>query len=299
MARKSLRVWIDEALNDPDKEGRISAIALVHMLGQQRQEMHTVKIGATSNVDGASLEKTFRGKAETYAQDLDGVQTFALLAFYGDKNTEQAVMPFKVLPQVNPETAGLMTEPPTPEGRMQQKMRMDDNLMMQVYRRQQVMDDHSIRVMERMDSMLGRAQSMNESLMRENMEAFTIIKEMLNERAMGQHNHAMEQLRFQRDTTEREKLLKFAPVLINTILGQEIFPQSVADTALIETLAENVDETMIAKLAEMNLPEAVMGPLAARVMKAMADKEKRDAASNKTLPAYKGPASEDVAGGTS
>ena len=298
--RKSLAKWIDEALTDTDKDGPITAIALVHMLGQQRQELHMVKLGSTSNTSGEALEKLLKGKAEAYAQDLDGVQTFALLAFYGKSNTEQAIMPFKVLPQVNPETAGLATEPPTPEGRMQQRMRWDDALQMQVYRRQQVMDDHSIRVMERMDSMLGRAQSMNESLMRENMEAFTIIKEMLNERALGQHNRQMEQLQFQRATEERQKLLKFAPVLINTILGKEIFPQSTADTALIESIAENLDDKMISKLAEMELPQEVMGPLAARVMKAMEDKEKREAEARKAkeLPAYRGPAEEDVTGGS-
>lgn len=296
MARKSLAKWIDEALVDADKDGPISAIALVHMLGQQRQELHTVKIGKTNSYDGASLEKILRGKAEVYAQDMDTVQSFALLAFYG-KNTEEGIMPFKVLPEINPATAGLSTEAPTEQGRMMQKMRWDDALQMQVYRRQQTMDDHSIRMLEQQDKMLMRSQSMLEKVMADNMEAFTIVKELLNERAMGQHNHAMEQAKFQRETQEREKLLKFAPVLINTILGREIFPQSTADTALIETIAENVEAEHIAKLAEIGLPPALMGPLSARVMKAIEDKEKREAASNKVLPQYSGNPESDIGGG--
>lgn len=298
MARKSLAKIIDEALVDPEKDGRISAISLVHMVGQQRQEVYTIKIGATSNLDGAALEKLLKGKAETHAQDMDTVQSFCLLFFYGGKNTEQGIQLFKVLPTVNPETAGLSTEAPTAEGRMQQKMRWDDALQMQVYRRQQTMDDHSIRMLEQQDKMLMRSQSMLEKVMADNMEAFTIVKELLNERAMGQHNHAMEQAKFHRETEERQKLLKFAPVLINTILGKEIFPQSVADTALIETLAENVDENMIAKLAEVGIPQELMGPLAARVMKAMDDKEKRDTAAKKVLPQYSGTAEQDIGGGT-
>lgn len=298
MARKSLAKVIDEALVDPDKDGPISAIALVHMVGQQRKELHTVKLGKTSNASGEALEKLLKGKAHTYAQDLDGVQQFALLFFYGGKDTEQAIQPFKVLPEINPETAGLSTEAPTPEGRMQQRMRWDDALQMQVYRRQQAMDDHAIRVMEQQDRMLARSQGMVESLMKENMECFTIVKELLNERSLGQHNHAMEQLKFARDTEERGKLLKFAPVLINTILGKEVFPQSTADTALIETIAENLEPEHIAKLAEIGLPPQLMGPLSARVMKAMEDKEKREAAANKQLPGYSGPAEQDIGGGT-
>ena len=297
MARKTLAKWIEEALVDPDKDGQISAIALVHMLGQQRQELHTVKLGPTGNYTGEGLEKLLKGKAEAYAQDLDGVQTFALLAFYGGKNTEQAIMPFKVLPQVNPETAGLSTEAPTAEGRMAQKMRWDDALQMQVYRRQQLMDDFSIRMLERMDTMLGHSQSHNATLMKDNMEGFTIIKELLNERAVKAHNFAMEQLKYQRSSQEREKLLKFAPALINTLLGKEIFPQSTADTALIETIAENLDEGMITKLAEVGLPQELMGPLAARVMKAISDKEEREKQAAKQLPKYSGTAEEDIGGG--
>jgi hypothetical protein len=298
MARKSIAKWIDEALTDRDKDGPISAIALVHMVGQQRQELHTIKMGATGNYTGEALEKILKGKAETYAQDLDGVQTFALLAFYGGTDTPQAILPFKVLADVNPGTAGLATEPPTAEGRVQQQMRWNDTLLSQVYARQAAMDNHAIRMMEQQNVMLQRSQAMLDKVMADNMEGFTIIKELLNERAIGQHNHAMEQLKYQRNTQEREKILKFAPVLINTILGKEIFPQSMADTALIESIAENLDESMIGKLAEVGLPQELMGPLAARVMKAMEDKEKREAAASKVLPAYKGPAEEDIGGGT-
>jgi len=306
MARKSMATWINEALTNPDKEGRISAISMVHMIGQQRgPEMHTVRIQESGNYDGAVLEKVFRGKAETFSQDLDGVQTFALLAFYGGKNIEQDILPFKVLPQVDPATAGLTTEPPTPEGRLMQRMRWEDTqqtqvaaLQMQVYNRQRVMDDHSIRMMERMDAMLARSQSMCETLMRENGEAFTIVKELLNDKAIGQHNRQMEALEFQRATKEREAMLKFAPALINTVLGKEIFPQSTADTALIETIAENLEPEHVAKLAELNLPPQLMGPLAARISKAMDDKEKREAEANRRLPSFKGDPEADVNGGS-
>jgi hypothetical protein len=297
MARKSLAKWIDEAMSDSEKESQISAIALVHMVAQQRQELHTVKMTASHNYTGDTLEALFRGKANAYAQDMDTVQSFALLAFYG-KNTEEAIMPFKVLPEINPTTAGLSTEAPTAEGRMQQKMRWDDALQMQVYRRQQTMDDHSVRMLEQQDKMLMRSQAMVERLQHENMDAFVLVKDLLAAQANNAHTLRMQELTYQRSTVEREKLLKFAPVLINTILGKEIFPQSTADTALIETIAENLEPEHIAKLAEIGLPQELMGPLSARVMKAMDDKEKREAAASKQLAPYKGSAEEDIGGGT-
>jgi hypothetical protein len=296
MARKSLAKWIDEALGDKEKEHTISAFALVHMVGQQRQELYTMKISPTGSYDGGSLEKVFKGKAESYAQDLGTVQTFALLAFYG-KNTEEAVQPFTVTPESNPATMGLTTEPPTVEGRVQQRMRQDDALFIQVYRRQQTMDDHSIRMLDAQDRMLARSQAMVEKLQAENMDAFVLVKELLAAQANDSHKLRMEQLAFQRSTNEREKLIKFAPVLINSILGKEVFPQSTEDTVLIETIAENLEEKHIAKLAELDLPPMLMGPLMGRVMKAMEQKEQREAESKKQLPAFKGSAEDDVSGG--
>jgi hypothetical protein len=295
--RKALATWIDEALVDKDKSDRISALSLVHMIGQQRQEIHTVKIGASGSYDGAELEKLFRGKAESYAQDLGTVQMFALLAFYG-KNTEEAVQPFTVTPAVNPENAGFLTEAPTAEGRLQQKMRWDDANQMAVYRRQQSLDEHSIRLIEVQGRMLDRSQSMVERLMTENMDAFTIVKDLLAEKQLSDHDRAMKRMEFERATGERQKLLQFAPVLINTILGREIFPQSTEDTALIETIAESLEPEHIEKLANMGLPPMLMGPLAARVMKAMEKKEQKAQEAQKVLPRYRGTAEEDIGGGS-
>ncbi len=296
MARKSLARWIDEALVDKDKEAPISALSLVHMVGQQRQELHSIKIGATGNYEGKDLEALFRGKAETFSQDLGTIQMFALLAFYG-KNQGEAIMPFSVTPAINPETAGLSTEAPTNEGRMQQAMRWADAGQMQVYRRQQAQDEMSIRMLEQQDRMLMRSQTLVEKLMADNMGYFEFVKNLLAERDTNHHTREMERLNYERSTGERQKLIGFAPALINTILGRDIFPQSTEDTALIETIAESVDEEMIGKLAALDLPPMLMGPLASRIMKAMAAKEKREAAKSKRLPGYSGPADEDIAGG--
>ena len=297
MARKSLAKWIDEALSDTEKDDRISAISLVHMVGQQRQELYTVKISKTGSYEGKTLESVFMGKANAYAQDLTGTQTFALLAFYG-KNQEEAVQPFTVVPEGNPQTLGLMTEGPTLEGQVQQRMRQQETTFVQTYRRQAELDRFSIQIMERQERMLEMTQSRMAALMHENGEAYTIVRDLLMAQANRSHEMRMAELNYQRGTEERGKLLKFAPVLINTIVGKEVFPQSTEDSALIETIAENLEEKHIAKLAELDLPPMIMGPLAARVMKAMEKKEKEKAEANKQLPKYQGSAEEDIGGGT-
>ncbi len=297
MARKTMASWIDEALVDPEKSGRISALAVVHMIGQQQQELYITKLGATGNYDGERLAKILEGKARVHCQDSDTVQRFALLAFYDGKSEFEAIFPFKLLPERDPATLGLSTEEPTEEGRTRQKMRQADDLHTQVYQRQAVMDSHAIRMLEQQDKMLGRSQTMLEKVMADNMEAFNIVKELLIERSLGQHNHAMELEKEQRASKREEQFLKFLPAAVNGLAGKEIVPQSLADTALVETIAENITPEMIAKIAELGLPPMVMGTLSARVMKFMEEKEKRQAAENKPLPPYAGNAEKDIDGG--
>ncbi len=133
--------------------------------------------------------------------------------------------------------------------------------------------------------------------MHENMDAFNLVKEMLSAQANNSHQMRMTELNYERSSAERQKLIQFAPVLINSILGKEIFPQSTEDTALIQSIAENLEPEHIAKLAEMNLPPMIMGPLSARIMKEMDRKQKEAEAKSKALPAYKGNAEEDIGGG--
>ena len=72
--------------------------------------------------------------------------------------------------------------------------------------------------------------------------------------------------------------MKFAPPLINTVLGKEIFPQSVADTALIDSIANHLSEEQIEMLATSNLfPPVVWGPLAQRLDHALKKKEEERA----------------------
>jgi len=266
--KKSLDSWIGEALQDTDKEGKCSMMSLVHMVGQQPKEIHTTKFGAGKSWNEVELATMFRGKATTYCQDLPGVQTFQLLAFYGAKTAPEAFMPFVVNVNSNEAFGGLGTESPTEQGMRAQDMRQREMMFQQVYRRQQIMDDYTLRLIEQQGRTI-------ESVSRENREAYEIVKEVLMEKALNEHNRKMDQLKFERDTGERRKWMAWAPPLINTILGREIFPQSTADTALVESIAESLSEDDIMKLAGAIKPE-LMGPLAARMGSYMQKKQIED-----------------------
>lgn len=266
MARQTLESFIRDALTDKDKDGPCTSISLVHRGGaggQQELEVHTTKL-AGRTVDPHDLAVMFKNKADGYSQDLPGVQYFSLLFFYRGSNQAEARFPFLVNGKTDLDGA---TEGPDEKGRTQQGMRHAEMLIQQVYRRQQILDDFQLRLLERADRRI-------HTLEQENRDMFDIFRQVMLDKITAENNQQMQRLEFERKTKEREKLLTFAPALINTILGREVFPQSTADTALVETIAESLGPEDVEKLISSGVikPE-LMGPLFNRLSQVMQKKE--------------------------
>jgi len=293
MARKTLDKWLSEVIADPDKE-RVTRVVLVHMQGGNAGslspvEVDSFKFTATGSAEPKVLADRFRGKAEAYAQDLAGVQTFNIWVFYGTSNEPGARQPFMVQQSAEASQGGLWTEPPDGTGQTMQKMRQNEALFQQVYRRQQTLDDLALR-REQFN------EQVRHNLMAENMDMFGMMKDLMMQMGNQDHERRMTEMQYRRSSEERKKLLQFAPALVNTLIGKEIFPQSAEDTALIETLAEHITEEQVQMLGTLGIPAEAVGALNSRVAKAM--KEKREAEEEiKRLPVYKGKGIEDVTGG--
>ncbi len=269
--RKTLDGWIRETLLEEIDDKQCSMIALVHMQGQLQKELHTVKFAKGKNPTPEELARLFKSKAEAYAQDLPGVQTFQLLGFYGS-DQPQAFQPFTVTPAAG---EGMYSEAPTEQGRLGQSMRHADMLIGQVYRRQDQMDAMSLRMIELQNNIIVK-------LTHENHEAHEITKNILMEKALDNHNHVMKQLEHQRSTAERQKWMTYLPALVNTVLGREVFPISTQDTALVEGIADAMTEEDVMKLAAV-LPPTMMGPLAMRMTQFMEKKKKTEETNAKAL----------------
>jgi hypothetical protein len=263
-SRKTLEVWLRETLDDPDKDQPCSALSLVHMVGISEREIHSRK--CAPGMSPKDVAEMFRGKAETYAQDLPGAQTFNLLAFYG-KSEPEARYPFLITAEAP--QGGLLTEAPTPQGEKQQSMRHVEMNMQLVFNQQRILFDASNRMIES----LARREEM---LLRENHDAFEIMKEMILKQVTDDHKLRQERLEYARSTEERKRWLSFAPALVNSLLGREVFPQSTADSALVETIADALSEDQIQKLAAV-LPPELWGPLADRMGGYLKTKNEREA----------------------
>lgn len=266
MARQTRDQWIRDVLLDTTKDGECTAISLVHIVaGSGEREIFTLKIGGPQNPK--ELADLFWQKANDYAGEIPGVQTFNLLAFYANRHDCQARKPFVV--QGEPVEQGqLATEAPTGSGIVQQSMRHNEAFVQITLRHTAAMIDASARMVERL-------ATHNERLMEENRDAYGIVKEVMLAQVTSRNDHELKMLQFQRDSQERAKWLAYGPALINSLLNREVFPQATEDTSLIESIIESLTEDDISKLASSGIikPE-IWGPLAKRMTKSLAAKRK-------------------------
>lgn len=271
--RTTLEMWVKEQLIE-NQDGPLTMIVLAHMVGQSSlKDIFAYKFTGGAKANETELADLFRGKAEAYSQDSVGVQMFQLMAFFGESKDPKAFQPFSINVQADT-TQGIYTEPATADGMRAADHRRHEMIFQQMFRKQEHLDNALIRhgeILERENSRLRT----------ENLDMFSIFKEMQMQQIQLSHEQTMAQQQHIRTTEERKKLLSFAPVLVNTILGREIFPQSMTDTILVEQIADSLGGSDIEKLSGV-LPPTLWGPLANR-LEAYQNKKNEEAAAREKL----------------
>jgi hypothetical protein len=247
-ARKTLAQFIREALTDSDKldkNGSVipcTSLALVHKRGESDDEVHVIRL-VGANRSAEDLAKTFQGKADGWSQDKPGTQTFNILCYYGGDPEPQARIPFAVQGQDFSDT-GLGTEGPSPAGQTQQMMRQSEMVFLQAFRQQNVVNEMLIRHSDGLSRHVERLET-------ENRDVMILMKDILMTQAANRHEYDKELRKMDRNTKLMEIGMKHGPTIINTLSGKEVFPQSMTDTAIIEAIAESVDEPMMMKMMEL------------------------------------------------
>ena len=264
MARDNSSVmatWIEEALADVDKvddSGKrlpCTAFSLIHKVGTDEDEVHTIKLGLSANAPTytpTTLADKFMQKARHRARSAAGLQTFNLLAFYDGAATSGARTIFTVMPPQFEN--GLTTESPTPSGQVQQGMRQNDMCFMQMVRHQNATNEIILGVADRQNAYIRHLED-------ENRETFLILKDAIRNRQNDQHERDKDLLATERTTKIIEQIAKYGPLVANMLTGRNLFPQNVADTTLVETIAEKFTPEKMMKVFELFSDEPAVGAM--------------------------------------
>ncbi len=244
-----------------DKEGKCRGLGVVHVSQRGDKEVDAIKLGSAEWTP-EKLGERIESKCRTYAQDLSGAQTFTLLAFYGDADKfpePLASHPFVVNGNLGTDFdkyGSLTTEGADAKGVMQQGMRLTEVIVQRTFGMASSLFEE-----QRLERQELRRE--NGELKSENREAFGLLRESIMANTQLAHEKRMAEMEYARKTEERRAWFKFAPALINQLMGREIFPQGTADTALVESIADAL-KTEDIQLIASKLPPALWGPLASR-----------------------------------
>jgi len=269
MGRQTLESWVSEALSDPNQDGPCWMMNLSHMRGTSPEEIVSLKLTGRQWVP-RELAGLLMRKAEGYAQDLQGPQTFCLFAFYNKSTEYGAKHPFVVRGQED--FGGLGTESPDGKGVLQQGMRHTEIALGMALRHQKEVNDQML-------TMFKLIGEQNATLLKENIDAMSVAKEIMMSQATEDAQQAMALAEYKRKTDERAKVMELLPPMANQLFGREIFPQSLADTTLIENITKSLTEEQLAQLMSILKPEqaALLAPRMEKILKEQAAQNRIEA----------------------
>lgn len=263
MARRiTLEQWIKDACEDADKGAPLTALSLVFLKGIGTEEVHTKEITGPQNF--RQLAEFFTTKACNYSQDLAGTASFRLLGFYGGKTEPQATHTFTTYE--GEVTAGdkapWSKHDPTQQGLLAQLMKHNEQIM-----------GNFTQVTQ---GMLGMLMKRDEEHQKEKVEMNIIMRDILLNLRKEEHTFKLEQLKYDRESTERQMIGRLAPSVLNYLTGRDVVPVSHADSQIIEALALKIqpqDLQLLVAMGKITNEEALL--LAQRFTAVRDEQEKR------------------------
>jgi hypothetical protein len=253
--RVTIEQWVTAALADDDKGSACSALSLVFLKGITQEEIHTKELKGPQNP--RQLSEFFIERACGYAQDLAGIQTFKLLAFYG-KPEPQAAFPFTVADGnlTIGDNSSYSKHEATPTGLLGQLMK------------------HNETVMQMNNALVTAIISDGLAVRRELAEATMLVRDAVMQFATAGHSNQMQLLAYQRETAERQMFAKALPAMVNHLTGREIMPDNFAMAEALEGMADRIgpnDLQMLVSMGKVTPQEAQA--LAAHFAKIRDEKE--------------------------
>lgn len=285
---KTLEQWVQEILSEtrenPEsgKDGACTALALLFMQPQGgSKELDVIRL-AGKTWKGKDIADRFRGKAETFAQDMPGRQSFQVQAFFGTREP-QAFHPFVVADGEIAHGGADRTVKETPDSQG-----LVAFTMRHLERTQEQLMALATGFVQRADAREERMAIREEKSREELNDAYAIVREMVMNQKKAEFDMEMAKLKYLRDSKNQGLMLEQAPALLNVISGQELFPLSVADKNLVDSLCERVTPEQVDGLVMTGIvPENLAGTLKLRIGQYHEEQAKK-AEALKTLPAASG-----------
>lgn len=248
---------------------RVVAFSLSHQAGGVVRTETGAKIMVGNGIDPQDTASFFWEKAVAYASGLtggSGMQQFIIEAHAEGQSSPIAHYPMKA--QGAHDLEGIMSsEPATNAGIVTQLMRHSE---------------HSVSALASMNqqlmAMFVQLSAQSQEVIQKGYQNLELTERLIIAAAEGEHQKRIELVALQSKEAMKQKLMSLAPAGLNAVFDREIFPTAMADTSLLEAMAEDMSADDLQVLQMMLTAKVknkeVLGLLFNRLTKIIEEKQK-------------------------
>lgn len=284
--RQTVDTWVESVITEVIDGKGCSAIALLHLkgVGGATEEVTTKPIEGT--VSASDLANFLIGRAEGFSQDLAGLQTFKLIAFYGSNEPHN---PFHFTTSdgtvISRSETMMSAHEPTPTGLLGQLMKHNETLMTQnnqLVTATMAMANGTI-------AMCFGPQGVVQASVRAQLEAVEIVKDAMLDMSKQRKELVIEEHKAAQDLQTRKAVIDAIPQLVNRFTGHEVFDEKANRAKVLETLALKVnpqDLELLVAMGKLTKEEALI--LSAQFA-AIVEEKRKEVEALKTVPTEEAP----------
>jgi hypothetical protein len=279
--RHTVDSWVESVITEVIDGKGCSAIALLHLkgVGGATEEVTTKPIEGT--VSHSDLANFLIGRAEGFSQDLAGLQTFKLIAFYGSNEPHN---PFHFTTSdgtvISRSETMMSAHEPTPTGLLGQLMKHNETLMSQ---NNQLVTATMAMANGTIAMCFGPHGVVQESI-RAQLEAVEVVKDAMLDMHDKRKELVIAEHKAAQDLQTRKAVIEAIPQLVNRFTGHEVFDEKANRAKVLEALAMKVtpqDLELLVAMGKLNKEEALV--LSAQFA-AIVDEKRKEVEALKTVP---------------
>jgi hypothetical protein len=283
--RQSVDQWVQSVISEKVEDKGCSAIALLHLkgVGGATEEITTRPVEGT--IDVAEVANFLVGRAEGFSQDLPGLQTFKLIAFYG---TNEAHNPFHFTTSdgnVTSRTEIMMSaHEPTPTGLLGQLMKHNETLMSQ----NNQLVTANMTMANGVLAMCFGPQGVIQASIRAQLETVEIVKDVNLDMFKQRKELAIEEHKAASDLQMRKAIIDVFPHMVNRFTGREVFDENSNRAKAFEALAVKFSPKDIEFLVSIGKLSQEEGLLLSAQCAAIIEEKRKEAEALQKVPSEEG-----------
>lgn len=256
--RQTVEQWVTSVVADVIDGKGCTLIGLLHLkgVGGASEEVRSKPLEGTVNTK--ELADHLIGSAEGFSQDLAGIQTFKLVAFYG---TNEPHNPFHFTVSdgaVMARSESMMSaHEPTPAGLQGQLMKNNEFLS----RQNADLVQQNMTMANNIVAMCFGPQGMVQQSIRAQLEAVEVVKDAMLDMSRERKQLVLEEHKAAQDLQIRKAVIDALPMITNRITGHEIFDEKANRAKMLELFAMKItpqDLEVLVSMGKLSKEEALV-----------------------------------------